>query len=163
MRYLESSSRSVSYFNINILQTINKATVTQLSSPPSGHKVTLAVIYHSWVLFSILFQISTLKTSKPCQTKLSTQNFRLGKADLQCPGHKAFLNLLWRITIRSFIVYVLANIKGVVLIRQVVVFVVSSLLPVSHHVPPRKRSKNTLLLFSTVFSDNWRQFANFPQ
>ena len=36
MRYLESSSRSVSYFNINILQTINKATVTQLSFPPES-------------------------------------------------------------------------------------------------------------------------------
>lgn len=27
-----------------------KATVTQLSSPSSSHKVTLAAIYHSWVL-----------------------------------------------------------------------------------------------------------------
>ena len=36
MRYLDSSSRSVSYFNINILQTINKAAVTQLSFPPKS-------------------------------------------------------------------------------------------------------------------------------
>ena len=76
-----------------------QGTVTQLSFPPSQSSACCNISFTSPIL--VLFQISTLKTSKLCQTKLSTQHFKLGKADLQCPGKKAFLNLLWRITSRT--------------------------------------------------------------